>query len=309
MDGDGVPDTDDAFPVDPGEQTDTDGDGYGDNEDDAFPNDASEYQDSDGDGVGDNEDRPVANAGADQDNLTFNTTVFLDGSASTSNASGNSSNGEVLTYLWTIVSTPEGAEATTLNDAGDAATTSFNTMNLNGDYVLSLRVNDGNVSSSVDNVVLTVADLAANIRPVARITATQAGNSTDPLTIDVLTQVSLSGATSTDQNGDTLTYTWSYLISDSTCLQEGSSTAPTLNNNGDGTATFSAGDTVCGDVFIKLLVDDGSGAANATHETTITVMIVKSLPPAAGMMGAGLILLILLAWRKGQLKIVQPLRK
>ncbi len=54
-DGDGVPDSEDAFPNDPDETTDTDGDGVGDNGD-AFPNDASEDTDTDGDGVGDNGD-------------------------------------------------------------------------------------------------------------------------------------------------------------------------------------------------------------------------------------------------------------
>ena len=54
-DGDGVPDSDDAFPFDASETTDTDGDGVGDNSD-PFPDDASETVDSDGDGVGDNAD-------------------------------------------------------------------------------------------------------------------------------------------------------------------------------------------------------------------------------------------------------------
>jgi len=81
-DGDGVVDSNDAFPNDPSETTDTDGDGVGDNADafptdptrtdinptidtdgdgvpdvnDAFPNDDSETVDTDGDGVGDNAD-------------------------------------------------------------------------------------------------------------------------------------------------------------------------------------------------------------------------------------------------------------
>ncbi|MEM7084224.1 MAG: PA14 domain-containing protein, partial [Pseudomonadota bacterium] len=54
-DGDGVPDSDDAFPNDPTETTDSDGDGVGDNSD-AFPNDPTETTDTDGDGIGDNAD-------------------------------------------------------------------------------------------------------------------------------------------------------------------------------------------------------------------------------------------------------------
>ena len=54
-DNDGVNDTDDAFPLDPNESDDRDGDGIGDNND-AFPDDSSESNDSDDDGVGDNSD-------------------------------------------------------------------------------------------------------------------------------------------------------------------------------------------------------------------------------------------------------------
>jgi len=54
-DGDGVIDSQDAFPNDPTETLDSDGDGVGNNSD-AFPNDASESVDTDGDGMGDNSD-------------------------------------------------------------------------------------------------------------------------------------------------------------------------------------------------------------------------------------------------------------
>ncbi|MCK5559166.1 MAG: Ig-like domain-containing protein [Thermoplasmata archaeon] len=55
-DDDGYPDYIDAFPYDPREWKDSDGDGYGDNKADAFPNDPKEWEDSDGDGIGDNSD-------------------------------------------------------------------------------------------------------------------------------------------------------------------------------------------------------------------------------------------------------------
>ena len=54
-DGDGVNDSEDAFPNDASETVDTDSDGVGDNAD-AFPNDPNETADSDDDGVGDNSD-------------------------------------------------------------------------------------------------------------------------------------------------------------------------------------------------------------------------------------------------------------
>ena len=67
-DGDGVDDASDAFPNDPNESVDTDGDGIGNNADtdddgdgvpdvdDVFPLDASESLDTDGDGIGNNAD-------------------------------------------------------------------------------------------------------------------------------------------------------------------------------------------------------------------------------------------------------------
>jgi len=53
IDGDGVANSDDAFPNDVNETLDSDGDGVGD-EGDAFPDDSTEDTDSDNDGTGDN---------------------------------------------------------------------------------------------------------------------------------------------------------------------------------------------------------------------------------------------------------------
>ncbi len=64
-DGDGVADSNDAFPNDAAETADTDGDGVGDNGD-AFPEDANETADADDDGVGDNGDNCLDTANADQ---------------------------------------------------------------------------------------------------------------------------------------------------------------------------------------------------------------------------------------------------
>ena len=61
-DGDGVPNADDAFPLDPDETSDTDEDGVGDNGD-AFPEDPTETTDTDDDGVGDNADDDDDNDG------------------------------------------------------------------------------------------------------------------------------------------------------------------------------------------------------------------------------------------------------
>jgi len=85
-DGDGVPDAQDAFPSDPAEWLDTDGDGTGDNADtdddndgvpdavDAFPLDPLESVDSDGDGIGNNADTDDDNDGlSDAEEATYGT--------------------------------------------------------------------------------------------------------------------------------------------------------------------------------------------------------------------------------------------
>ena len=74
-DGDGVSDSNDMFPLNPGEYMDTDGDGLGDNMDpdldgdgipdgdDEFIYDAKEWKDFDDDGIGDNSDKDDDNDG------------------------------------------------------------------------------------------------------------------------------------------------------------------------------------------------------------------------------------------------------
>ncbi len=82
-DNDGVPDTEDAFPLDPAEFADNDSDGIGDNADpdddnegtpdhlDAFPFDPYETTDTDGDGTGDNADADDDNDGVPDVNDAF----------------------------------------------------------------------------------------------------------------------------------------------------------------------------------------------------------------------------------------------
>jgi hypothetical protein len=95
-DGDGVSDDSDAFPVDPTQSTDRDGDGYGDNPSgnspDHFPDDSTQWADFDRDGWGDN---PLGN---EPDNCPTIAGVF-DGefgvgcpAASGGNGTGNQGN-------------------------------------------------------------------------------------------------------------------------------------------------------------------------------------------------------------------------
>jgi len=90
-DGDGVADAVDAFPLDPDEEMDTDGDGIGNHADpdddndgvldaeDLFPLNGAEWADADGDGVGDNADLDDDNDGmSDWDEMVAGTSPVDD---------------------------------------------------------------------------------------------------------------------------------------------------------------------------------------------------------------------------------------
>ena len=115
-DGDGFVDPVDAFPDDPGERLDTDGDGIGDNADadddgdgiadphDAFPRDAAESADSDRDGVGDAADAfpldATESADRDGDGVGDNADAFPDDPAETVDTDGDGvgNNADELPY-------------------------------------------------------------------------------------------------------------------------------------------------------------------------------------------------------------------
>jgi hypothetical protein len=129
---------------------------------------------------------PVAQAGAAQ-SVTLGTAVTLDGSASTD------ADGDTLTYGWTLTTRPAGSTAALAAPATPRA--SF-TADVEGSYVATLVVSDGKVSSTPATVAVTVA--SGNAAPVARAGATQS--------VTVGSTVTLDGSTSSDANGDTLTY-------------------------------------------------------------------------------------------------------
>lgn len=99
-DGDGVPDVDDDFPLDPTESVDSDGDGVGDNSD-AFPDDPDESVDTDGDGIGNNADNDDDNDGVPDEDDAFpldpTETMDSDGDGVGDNAEMNSNMGPRVT--------------------------------------------------------------------------------------------------------------------------------------------------------------------------------------------------------------------
>lgn len=132
--------------------------------------------------------RPVANAGSDQ-SVFVNDVVQLDGTGS------NDIDGDSLTFLWSFTSRPEGSSAELSN--AQAVNPTF-TVDLPGDYVLQLIVNDGTLDSVPDTLTVTTD----NSRPEACI------EPMEPVYVgDAVSLVSCS----TDSNGDQLDYQWSLL--------------------------------------------------------------------------------------------------
>jgi hypothetical protein len=96
---------------------------------------------------------PMANAGADRQ-VTAGSTVVLDGSSS------SDADGDLLTYVWTLVSRPAGSLATLSSITAVKPTFTADT---EGSYVFTLVVNDGKENSSAATV--TIEATAAPVRP------------------------------------------------------------------------------------------------------------------------------------------------
>ncbi|PYI83233.1 MAG: hypothetical protein DME26_15400, partial [Verrucomicrobia bacterium] len=132
---------------------------------------------------------PVANAGPDQTKFT-GSLVTLDGSAS-SDADGNS-----LTFSWTILTAPAGSTAALSSTTAVMPTFTIDKF---GTYVVRLIVNDGHVNSAPDTVTINTD----NSPPTANAGPDQSGL--------VGSTIQLDGSSSTDVDGQALTFTWSIL--------------------------------------------------------------------------------------------------
>ncbi len=131
---------------------------------------------------------PIADAGPDQ-TVKVNESVTLDGSGS------SDQDGDSLSYSWTQVEGPTGV---TLQGAGSVKARFTPTRP--GLYRFRLVVNDGTVASAPDEVRITV-ESRTNRAPQAAVTAETAVQEGDWVTLD--------GSTSSDPDGDALTYHWS----------------------------------------------------------------------------------------------------
>ena len=158
---------------------------------------------------------PVARAG-DDTAVNVGTIVELDGSAS------RDPDGDQITYAWTLT-TPAGSSAS-LNSI-IAAGPSFNA-DVEGEYVATLTVSDGRLASDPDEVRITVTQ--DNTPPVAR-----AGSNREVI---VGSPVELNGTTSSDPDGDTLTYAWTLTLpaGSSAAFDDATSPTPTFTPDVEG---------------------------------------------------------------------------
>lgn len=171
---------------------------------------------------------PIANAGTDQ-SVRPDDLVTLDGSDS-SDPDAN----YPLTYSWEIINKPENSTAS-LSDSTTVNPTF--TADLPGDYVVELMVIDNiGLSSVPDEVVISTINSA----PVA-----EAG--TDQAIIVINTMVHLDGTQSYDDDGDDITYSWSFFSKPEESQAE-------LLNSASGTPSFMA--DIHGEYVIELVVSD-----------------------------------------------------
>ena len=171
--------------------------------------------------------RPIADAGADSEGATA-TPVNLDGSGSLD------PNSDPLSFQWALISRPAGSAAS-LSDP-TVAGPSF-TPDLLGTYVAQLIVSDGTLDSDPDTVAFT----ATNGAPVAAAGPDQAVHTTDT--------VFLNGAGSSDPDGDSLNFAWSFIskpIGSSAALSGAGTDSPSFTADANGT------------YVVELLVNDGT---------------------------------------------------
>jgi len=189
---------------------------------------------------------PVANAGADQSGQV-GTSLTFDGSQS-SDIDGNP-----LTYQWTILNKPSTSTATL---TGPTTVTPSLTIDVAGDYIIQLIVNDGTTNSTPDTLVVSTL----NSPPVADAGADKSGHVGQSITLD--------GTGSRDVDGNTLTYQWSL-----TSKPDGSTA--TLLNPANAQSSFTI--DRAGTYVAQLIVNDG--LANSTPDT-VTIGTLNTKPVA-----------------------------
>jgi hypothetical protein len=187
---------------------------------------------------------PVANAGPDQA-VTVGATVTLDGSQSSDPDSNP------LTYAWSFVLPLPAGSAATL--AGATTVRPTFVADVAGTFTVQLIVNDGQVNSPPDTVVVSTQ----NLPPVANAGPDQA--------VTVGATVTLDGRASSDPEGRALTYRW-------VLVSQPAQSRVILTNPTTAILAFVA--DAPGDFVVGLVVNDG--VSNSTQ--TNVVVTVQNAP-------------------------------
>jgi PKD repeat protein len=185
---------------------------------------------------------PVAVAAGVPSSGTAPLAVNFSGAASTD------ANGDSLTYAWTF---GDGGTATGRLTSHTYATP--------GAYAAILTVNDGR--GGTDTASVAISALAPNVAPVA-VAAGVPTSGNAPLLVN------FSGAASTDANGDSLTYAW------------------TFGDGGTATGRLTSHTYASGNYAVILTVNDGRGGTD-TASVAISVTNLAPVAVAAGVPTSG----------------------
>jgi hypothetical protein len=125
--------------------------------------------------------------------------------------------GDILTYSWSLVSSPVDSTASDANFDDHSLSTPYFTWDLNGEYTFQLQVNDGVAWSAPDLVSIFIGELSDNNTPIANAgdslqlevsaNCQDTSYSSDCTDCTALTII-LDGSGSMDINGDLLSYSW-----------------------------------------------------------------------------------------------------
>ena len=189
---------------------------------------------------------PIADAGSDQ-SAFVSSTIELDGSNS------SDIDGDPLTYTWSLITVPATSSATLSNST--IAMPEF-TVDLPGTYVAQLVVNDGTTDSLADTVQISTQ----NSKPVANAGPDQS------IIVDQI--VVLDGSESTDPDGDSLTYQWSF-------SDRPAGSGALLINATSSNPSFTA--DVPGDYILQLIVNDG---IESSLPDVVVISTINSAPIA-----------------------------
>ena len=217
---------------------------------------------------------PTADAGADRA-VDEDRLVVISGS-------GTDSDGEPIEFLWEVVSVQPPLASVSLQDA-NSNTVSFQSprfANEGGlDVTLRLRVASARGGIAEDTLVVHVRD-SVNEPPVASATA--------PDTVDEGRSFLLDAASSTDPNGDTLSYEWELV---STLFHSGE-TSESVELSNSTVARPAAVARIFDDrsLEFRVTVRDGRGESDATtvtlDVTATDFEIFDSFPPESGGTGS-----------------------